>query len=239
MSRAVDPGIRTRAQPKKDLKKDLEKRPGKKAGEKIPGIGAIGMARSRTPVVTRRASIGSRRNPDAEAAILAAARALLRDRGYQGFTVEEVARRAGAGKPTIYRWWPTKADLFIAVYGAEKAAAIAPPDKGGLVLDLTQFTSDLWHFWRTNPAGGAFRALIAEAQASPAALDALRSKFLPKRLEPLRAIFERAIARGEIRAHDVEDRVALWTGFNWFRLLTNQIEDDGRYIRRIMTLITR
>jgi AcrR family transcriptional regulator len=164
---------------------------------------------------------------------------LLVDRGYQGFSVEEVARRAGAGKPTIYRWWPTKADLFIAVYAAEKAAAFALPNRGDLVGDLTQFTADLWHFWRTNPAGGAFRALIAEAQASAAALEALRSKFLPERLEPLRAIFERAVERGEIDASDVEDRVALWAGFNWFCLLTNQIRDDGEYIRRMMTLIGR
>jgi AcrR family transcriptional regulator len=196
-------------------------------------------ARTRKPSPTRRASIGSRRNPDAEAAILAAARELLIDRGYQGFSVDEIARRAGAGKPTIYRWWPTKADMFIALYNAEKAAVIAPPDRGDLVLDLTQFTADLWHFWRTNPAGGAFRALIAEAQASAAALDALRSKFLPERHEPLRAIFKRAVARGEMHAHDVEDRVALWAGFNWFRLLTTQIQADDRYIHRIMTLIAR
>jgi AcrR family transcriptional regulator len=196
-------------------------------------------ARTRKPTPSRRASIGSRRNPDAEAAILAAARELLLDRGYQGFSVDEVARRAGAGKPTIYRWWPTKADLFIAVYGAEKAAAVAPPDRGDLVLDLTQFTAGLWHFWRTNPAGGAFRALIAEAQASAPALDALRKKFLPDRLEPLRAIFEHAVARGEMHARDVEDRVTLWVGFSWFRLLTNQIQDDDRYIQRMMTLIAR
>jgi AcrR family transcriptional regulator len=200
---------------------------------------SVKTARARRPTPTRRASIGSRRNPDAEAAILAAARELLIDRGYQGFSVDEVARRAGAGKPTIYRWWPTKADLFIAVYGAEKAAAIAAPDRGDLVLDLTQFTAALWQFWRTNPAGGAFRALIAEAQASTAALEALRSKFLPDRLEPLRAIFERAVARDEMHARDVEDCVTLWLGFSWFRLLTNQIEDDDRYIHRVMMLIAR
>jgi AcrR family transcriptional regulator len=197
------------------------------------------MARNQISSLSRRASIGSRRSPDAEAAVLAAARELLIDRGYQGFSVEEVARRAGAGKPTIYRWWPTKADLFIAVYGAEKAAAIAPPDRGDLVLDLTQFTADLWNFWRTNPAGGAFRALIAEAQASAAALDTLRRKFLPERLEPLRTIFERAVVRGELRAHEVEDRIELWVGFNWFRLLTNQIKDDGSYVHRMMTLLAR
>ena len=105
--------------------------------------------------------------------------------------------------------------------------------------DLTGYTADLWRFWRTNPAGGAIRGLIAEAQASATALDALCQKFLPQRLEPVRAIFERAAARGELPAHEIEDRIALWIGFNWFRLLTDHIEDDDRYIRRIMAMLAR
>jgi AcrR family transcriptional regulator len=186
---------------------------------------------------TRRTSIGARRNPETEAAILAAGRQLLRDRGYAGFSVEEVARRAGAGKPTIYRWWPTKADLFIAIYAAEKSTAIRLPDHGNLVRDLTQYTADLWRFWRSNPAGGTFRGLVAEAQASKAALEALREKFLPERLEPVRMLFERAAARGELRKTEIEDRLQLWVGFSWFRLLTDQIDEDDRGIQRLMTLI--
>jgi AcrR family transcriptional regulator len=187
---------------------------------------------------TRRRSIGARRNPETEAAILAAGRQLLRDRGYSGFSVEEVARRAGAGKPTIYRWWPTKADLFIAIYGAEKRMAIPLPDDGSLVRDLTRYTADLWRFWRTNPAGGTFRGLVAEAQASKTALETLRAKFLPERLEPVRLLFERAAARGELLETELEDRLQLWVGFNWFRLLTDQIDDEPG-IQRVMALIAR
>jgi len=181
----------------------------------------------------RRASIGSRRNPQTEAAVLAAARQLLTERGYAGFSIDEVARRAGAGKQSIYRWWPTKADLFIAIYGIEKNAAIALPNHQDLTLDLTQYTSELWRFWRHNPGGRTFRALIAEAQASEAALRALRTKFLPERLDPVRTLFERAAERGEISADEVEDRVQLWVGFNWFRLLTGQIDDDAQVIARM------
>jgi AcrR family transcriptional regulator len=209
-----------------------------------PGQTRIGeqerkMPAASKPVPMRRGSIGSRRNPESETAVLAAARQLLVDKGYSGFSIEEVARRAGAGKPTIYRWWPTKADLFIAIYGAEKAAKVALPDRGDLVLDLAQYTADLWHFWRTNPAGGAFRGLIAEAQASQAALDALRAKFLPERLEPVRTLFERAANKGKLRKKDIDDRITLWVGFNWFRLLTNEVEHDGPLIRRTMTLLAR
>ena len=187
----------------------------------------------------RRASIGARRNPEAEAAILAAARALLADRGYSGFSIDEVARRAGAGKPTIYRWWPTKADLFVDVFAAEKAAAIVVPDTGDLVRDLVRYTTDLWRFWRTDPAGGALRGLIAEAQASEAALMTLRERFLPERTEPVRTILARAAARGDLPARDIEDRVELWVALNWFRLLTDRIDDNGPYIRRMMAMIAR
>jgi AcrR family transcriptional regulator len=185
----------------------------------------------------RRTSIGSRRNPATEAAVLDAARNLLTDKGYAGFSIEEVARRAGAGKPTIYRWWPTKADLFIAIYSAEKAAAVAPPDTGNLAQDLVEYTVRLWSFWRANPAGSAFRALIAEAQASASALKALRDKFLPERLGDVRAMFERAVARKELQPQDLENAITLWIGFNWFRLLTDQISIDRDLIARIVGAI--
>lgn len=184
----------------------------------------------------RRASIGARRNPKSEAAVLAAARELLAERGYSGFSIEEVARRAGAGKPTIYRWWPSKADLFIAVYAAEKEAAIPAPALGALRGNLVRYTTDLWRFWRGNPAGSAFRGLIAEAQGGATALEALRGKFLGERLATPRALFLTAAQRAEFPLSEVEDRMALWIGFNWFHLLTDQLEDEAVILRRVSLL---
>lgn len=176
---------------------------------------------------TRRASIGARRNPDAQAAILAAARALLVEEGYSAFSIEAVARRAGAGKPTIYRWWPTKADLFIDVYVADKAAAMAVSDTGSFEGDLVAYTRELWRFWRETPAGQAFRGLIAEAQSNAAALEALREKFLPERLHVMRQMFDAAVARGEIAASNVEGLIELFIGFNWLYVLTDRIDDEA------------
>ena len=185
-----------------------------------------------------RASIGARRNPEAEAAILAAARALLAERGYAGFSIDEVARRAGAGKPTIYRWWPTKADLFMDVYCAEKSAAMPARKSSGLARDLTAYTRDLWKFWRETPSGRAFRALIAEAQANDAALEVLSAKFLPDRTQGVRAMFNRAAEAGEIEVADVDLLMQLYLGFNWFHLLTGRIDDDPETIRRMTRLLT-
>ncbi|HEV7260222.1 MAG TPA: TetR/AcrR family transcriptional regulator [Bosea sp. (in: a-proteobacteria)] len=191
------------------------------------------------PNQKRRASIGARRSPETEAAVKSAARGLLAEKGYAGFSIEEVARRAGAGKPTIYRWWPNKADLFIAIYGADKDAAIPLPDEGSLRSDLLRYTTDLWRFWREDTAGRVFRGLIAEAQTSEAALAALRFKFMPERLASPRTMFVRAAERGEFAAGEIDDRLELWVGFNWFHVLTDQLAADEPSLARKIDLLCR
>lgn len=184
----------------------------------------------------KRTSIGSRRNPEAEAAVLAAAKELIVEKGYAGFSVEEVARRAGAGKTTIYRWYPTKADLFIAIYAAERTTYVPLPDTGSLVDDLVHYTRSLWHFWRSHPAGAALRGLIAEAQGTQEALGVLRNRFLPERTADVKRMLTNAATRGEISSEDVDDKLSLWTGFSWFRLLTDELhQEDG--IRSVMQQI--
>ena len=112
------------------------------------------------------------------------------------------------------------------------------PDTGSLRGDLVAYTQALWAFWSGTPTGRTFRALIAEAQTSEAAQVVLREKFLPERLKDVRALFERAAVRGEIRADAIEDLLALYIGFNWFRLTTNRIEDDLEGIARMACLLT-
>ncbi|CDM62626.1 MULTISPECIES: TetR/AcrR family transcriptional regulator [Rhizobium] len=174
----------------------------------------------------KRTSIGSRRNPEAEAAVLAAARELISEKGYAGFSVDEVARRAGAGKTTIYRWYPTKADLFIAIYTTERSTFVPVPDTGNLVEELVQYTTSLWRFWASHPAGAALRGLIAEAQGTADALSALRDRFLPDRTADVRRMLTHAVARGELRPEEVDDKVALWVGFSWFKLLIGELHQE-------------
>lgn len=184
----------------------------------------------------RRASIGARRNPASQAAILAAARAVLAEEGYAGFSIDAVSRRAGAGKPTIYRWWKNKAELLIEVYAAEKAR-VKVAKTGNLAEDLALYTAALWDFWRDTPSGRTFRALIAEAQNDAAALDGLREKFLPERLLDVRALFAAAVARGEIAADEVETRLAVYIGFNWYYVLTDSLDEGRAAIPAAMRLV--
>src|ERR1700751_3235212 len=48
-------------------------------------------------------------------AIMDAVYALLQEKSVRDLTMEEVAKRAKVGKPTLYKWWPTKATLVLAM----------------------------------------------------------------------------------------------------------------------------
>ena len=80
----------------------------------------------------------SRRNDAVRRAILAAAIDLVGEVGYPKLTIERIAKSAGVGKQTIYRWWPSKGalffDAFLTLAGDGEAAAL--PDTGDLAADL-------------------------------------------------------------------------------------------------------
>ena len=83
----------------------------------------------------------ARRNENSRRAVLTATFDLLQELSYPRLTIEAIATRAGVGKQTIYRWWPSKAavlfDAFLLL--SEDSAAGQPqlPDTGDLRADLT------------------------------------------------------------------------------------------------------
>jgi len=178
---------------------------------------------------TARKSIGARRNPDSCVAILEAAEAVLAEAGYAGFSIEAVARRARAGKPTIYRWWPSKAALLLEVYQRQKRVAV--PDTGNLEEDLVGFLQNLFAHWRDTSSGNVFRSLIAEAQSDRHASAAL-ADYTGGRRAHTGQMVERAKARGEV-ALDVDAAVVadLIASFAWRHLLTDRLDEDEVTIR--------
>ncbi|MBF6620497.1 MAG: TetR/AcrR family transcriptional regulator [Patulibacter sp.] len=82
---------------------------------------------------------GPRRNEASRRAILTAAFALVGEVGYARLTIEGIAARAGVGKQTIYRWWPSKGavlfDAFLAL-AEDGDGDPALPDTGSLEADL-------------------------------------------------------------------------------------------------------
>lgn len=178
----------------------------------------------------RRMSIGAQRNPASQEAILKAAEEILAEGGHGAFSIEAVARRAKAGKPTIYRWWPSRAALLLDAYHRHKGA-LATPDTGRIDDDLFFFLDGLLTFWRSGSAGAIFRSIIAEAQSDAAAGDAL-SAYAAERRRHIGEIFRRARTRGEV-ADWVDAELAAETimGFAWNRLLTGRLDAEPQELR--------
>lgn len=204
------------------------------------------MARPR-PSRPRHALPGTKSEPNAErrsasvhAAVLAAATRLIRRYGYNRVTIEAIAAEAGAGKQTIYRWWPSKAALCLELYGAATADKGRKPKGAAGGQDLA---TCLRRMGRTLgvPAGKAMLAgLVAEAAHDPGVARALRDLLVRHHRALLRPILERGQKRGEIRRGvDLDLAADMVTAAMWFRLLLGRAPLDGRFVKRLGAQLLR
>ena len=132
-------------------------------------------------------------------AILGAAAELLLEHGLNAISMDAVARRAGASKATIYRWWPSKELLALdALFGEWEPGPPERHDTGSLAGDLLALIRPWVRQLARKPYGQVIAALIAKAQGDPEFAEEYRARFVEPRRDPARAIFARAIERGEI-----------------------------------------
>jgi len=196
------------------------------------------MSQAEDDIDDRRRSIGARRNPDTEQAILDAAEAIMAEQGIAGFSIEAVARRARAGKPTIYKWWPGKTALLLDVYHRQKPASVHI-DTGTVEDDVLAFLTGVFAHWGDTGAGQVFRFVIAEAQRDEVAAQSLADYAAERRIQS-GEIFRRGIARGELAADvDVGLCADMLAGFIWQRLLTGRIERDPEQLRQVARQMVR
>lgn len=137
-------------------------------------------------------------DPSREAALLDATLDLLRERGYGGFTVAEVAGLAKASKATVYRRWNTKAELVVAALLRLRSAAPALPDTGTLRGDLTALVDRMSA--GVAELGGLVNVLVGQLPHDPELARAFRDGFLAKRMALIDEVFARSASRGEIPA---------------------------------------
>ncbi|WP_421929411.1 TetR/AcrR family transcriptional regulator [Neoaquamicrobium sediminum] len=185
-----------------------------------------------------RRSIGARRNPKSAEAILEAAESVLMEEGHRGFSIEAVARRARAGKPTIYRWWPSKAALLLDVYQRQKRDVVYP-DTGSVEEDIVRFLKRLLSHWRDTPSGSIFRSIIAEAQSDEKAAEALAGYARDRRVQT-GGMIARAQRRGEVGS-EVDPLVVadLISAYAWSHLLTGRLDETDEAVRAAARVMLR
>jgi AcrR family transcriptional regulator len=181
---------------------------------------------------------GRPRSEAADRAILHAATGLLAERGLSGMSIEKVAARAGVGKATIYRRWPSRGVLALDAFLAEFQQQQPLPDTGTLRGDLLGALTAWVRAVTQSSAGRMLAGLIAEAQRDPALAVAWRDRVV----EPLRAqhtiMLERAIERGELSGTvDKEVLLDLLFGAAYHRLLHGHQPLSDRFVHEVVDLI--
>jgi AcrR family transcriptional regulator len=141
-----------------------------------------------------------------EAELLAVTLRLLQEHGYDGLTVDAVACAARASKSTVYRRWPSKAELVLAAFIEGIRLVAVPPDTGTLRGDLLRIGEAICQHGHQH--AGTIRAVLVEAARHPALNDAMEHQFLDQREALLQHILQQAADRGEIAAAAITDE--LW-----------------------------
>ena len=185
------------------------------------------------PAAPRRPSPPVRRGPGrprderADAAILQSALELLAEVGPTGLSVEEVAARAGVGKATIYRRWPTKDDLVVASLGALTTSLPQEVDDDVSARDaVVAFVRAWWTQYGGTPNGVVFQRVLAHAKSNPRLFASFYDEVIEPRREAFRRVLRRGIERGEVRPDaDLELLITLVIGASVY---TTQVRSSGR-----------
>jgi AcrR family transcriptional regulator len=154
---------------------------------------------------------GRPRNPETDSKITAAAAQLMVERGFDKMTVDDVADRAGVGKATVYRRWPSKSDLAVAAISEVLMTEFPEPETGSIVTDLREGIVNVIAF-ANSPGGAQFmRMCIAESIRDPR-IAALYRESSDRREVHSKEAFDKAIERGEVRPDARLDHALGWIG---------------------------
>jgi AcrR family transcriptional regulator len=165
---------------------------------------------------------GRPRDPQTDERIIQAAAQLLRQRGFERMTVDDVAAQAGVGKATVYRRWPSKDDLAVAAMERLYSVEMPSPDTGSIRGDLEESYRSVVRFVGS-PQGSAYLKMSIAESVRDDRIAALYRRATERAEEQARTMFERAIARGEIRPDvDLNCCVQWLSGVIASRAITNR-----------------
>lgn len=141
-----------------------------------------------------------------EAILLAALTLLVRD-GFENLTMEGVAREAGTGKSTIYRWWKGRADLAVDAFFSAIDETLDLHESGSAREDFRAQIMGMADQLR-GPTGRAFAAMLVGGRENPSVANAVRKRWLDPRRDWARMRLAWAADAGQLQ-EGVEPRAAL------------------------------
>ncbi|MGC4985169.1 TetR/AcrR family transcriptional regulator [Streptomyces sp. DT193] len=166
---------------------------------------------------------GRKRSEESRMAILVTAFELVGEVGYAGLTIEGIANRAGCGKQTIYRWWPSRAHVLLEALAVKADLYVTNADHGSYTDDVRAFLEDTFRLSRRQRVVDILRVLMAEAQIDEEFGELFRSAFLQRRRDALQVVLDRARTRGDLPPRPAASTVLdIVFGTLWYRLLATR-----------------
>ena len=186
---------------------------------------------ARAPVT---ASRGRPRSERAHRAIVTATQELLVESGYRELTIEGVAARAGVGKQTIYRWWPTRASLVLEAYLAGSDTVTLPKPTRSVTTDVRRLLDWLVEVLAQPIGGPVVAGFVADLGHDADLAETFHRDVVPARRLAMLAALERGVERGEIRRDaDLALAVDALHGAVFYRLFLSGEPLDAAFTRRL------
>ena len=166
--------------------------------------------------------------------ILDAVQVVLEEKSFRVLTMEEVARRAGVGKPTLYKWWPSKAALVLDLFQQRLVVSLAVPEEWTPEEKIRAQVQETIRL-----LGGLFgkvaREIIAEGQSDPEVLRQYRDIYLAERRGFTLSFIHASKAAGEMRDDiDPELLIDMIYGPIYYRLLVGHQPLDAAFGSKIV-----
>src|SRR5689334_18011314 len=179
----------------KNTRKSAPKPANRRAGETAAGA----------PAPPKPASNRAERAAERRAAVIAAAMDEFIARGFAATRLDDIAKRAGVAKGTIYLHFKDKESMFEELIRTAIVPMISrlwatPPQPGASVRDMMEgFAKTFIEEVATTRRGDLVRLIVAEGPRFPAVADFYYREVVSRGLAGMRAMIELGIARGEIR----------------------------------------
>lgn len=168
-----------------------------------------------------------------ESELLAVTLGLLQQNGYDGLTVDDVAATAHASKATMYRRWPTKAELVLAAVTEGIRQVSVPPNTGNLREDLLAIGTTVCE--QAHEHAGTMRAVLVEVSRIPELNDTLQREFFEQRKQVIIQVLHQAVERGEIDPDAIDDE--LWDVLPGYLVFRSVIQNRMPTRRTVEALV--
>lgn len=183
-------------------------------------------------------AVGDGRVERSRAAALRTTQELLFERGFSGASVDEISRRSGIAKTTIYRHWPVRAELLRDACSTI-GTPLDVPDSGSLQADLLALLTQLAHLLRSARWTSVLPSVIDAAERDPE-IAGMHARLQQGYTVPFVSVIHRAMRRRELPEEtDATTMVAALTGPLFYRRWFSREPLTNEFVRQVIWYVIR